>query len=388
MSESKASKAVDEGAGDIEGDAEFTGLLGELAGDSDAQVRVYRQPGNGKQSQVFLFSCAPDDYDLGELLTKLKEEYGGGDFCIWIKRGNAVVTKRKVSVEAPVSKKDTTSQTPPNQAIETALVSAIQRLGEQQERSMQMMLSAVSALQPKTDMVSMQGQMLDNMIRMREALQPVQQPMLPPAPARDILSDIEQLLKVKAMLGSDSPPSGENPGVLLEMVKSVLPTLGALAAQYAQRVQAEPAPRVQPPKQADVQPIIAKPEGAKMNLTMMTALNVLLKGAKRNDPVERYVGMILTYAPEGMVLDLLDMPEPMDALTEIRPEVEEYRDWFEQLIDELRERIQPEDDVEDEDVEGDASTTQGKRPAGVEFVGAAAGEATSDSAGRGGKKDV
>ena len=74
--------------------------------DDNDEIRmgVYRMPEGGRGKRTFLFAEAVRGHNMEEVLTTLRDQYGGGEFAIEVRDPKGIYLRRTaVQVEAPIA---------------------------------------------------------------------------------------------------------------------------------------------------------------------------------------------------------------------------------------------------------------------------------------------
>jgi len=95
----EAYKYIDEDDQSAEAESALEGLLSEFSGSGDAIVNVYRQI-DGANNIAFLFKTTPTEMRGGEIMEKLRDTYGSGDYRVHVRESNRIVGNKGFSVEA------------------------------------------------------------------------------------------------------------------------------------------------------------------------------------------------------------------------------------------------------------------------------------------------
>lgn len=310
-------------ADDTPDDVAVNSLLADIAGDTSAAVTVYRSAPN--QKLKYLFKCHPGDFSLEQL----RDEYGGGDFRLYISKAGVLYKNVGVSVEPP-------RRVPEQVARQNPAPDMLEILREMQRQNMQdmqilllKMAEAMRANTPPIDPVAMQNQLLSQLATMKSLFTKDEGPRENP---------LDGILKGIELAKSLAPtPVGEanTTDVLLEAIK----TFGRPLAEGVARMQdAQPAQ----PQQIDparVQRAPGTPDTSKgesnVNTVLKMQLKMLVKKAQAGSDPALYADLILDNIPEPQVRAFLLQPSALDELVKLNADVATVRPWFEQLAAEI-----------------------------------------------------
>lgn len=326
-------------------DVAVNSLLSEIAGDVNSSVTVYRTGPN--QKNKFLFKCHPGDFSLEQL----RDEYGGGDFRLYITKAGALYKNVGVSIEPP---RRVPEQSAPK-VVTPDLVDALREMQRQNTEQMQLfMLKMTEAMRanipPPIDPIAMQNQLLAQLASMKNLFSRDEGPRENP---------LDNILKGIELAKSLQPaPVGEanTTDVLMEAIR----TFGKPLAEGVARLQetASDSSRREP------SPIPAQPAVKKghpdMNVVLRMQLKMLVAKARLSSDPALYADLILDSVAEEQVRAFLLKPTAIDDLIQINPEVAAVRPWFEAVITEIRAALDGEEPAREEEGEEEGDDFYGE----------------------------
>lgn len=338
---------------DIQDDLEsqinaITEEFGGEANDDEFKIHVKRIL-KDKGERAHLFSCLPNELPI---LDKLRDDYDGGEFEVWIYRNKKIFKRRKVVVEAPkkaivplaVSGADNTS----------VLLEGLNKLG-----ALIVQGNAVKA-QPVFDPIASMSAMMQQMVLMKEFVGGAQ-------PQADPLAMIEKVVSIQQMMGGGERSEGATTSdVLLELTR----TFGKPIAELTMKAQAE-ADHQSTHAGAQAAPVVNPT--TQQDHPMKMQLMFLLGFARRNVDPSPYAQMVLDQAknlPE--LLSFIQQTDCIEKMIEICPKIADHRDWFVELGECIIEFAAVSDD----------SSTVDEAQADAEVVG----EVVTPASGEGDKK--
>lgn len=326
----------------------LSSMLSELAGSASAKVTVYRVSKNGPMAYVF--ACAPDAFSLDDL----RDNYGGGDFRLFISKNGQLYRNILVSVErssdpaAPAVAVSRSNHEP--SAVETLAAAMRDGFARQAEA-----LREVAAMRAAPPASPFAGLDLPAVITALATLLPALRPLPAPIPRDGGEGSINMLLKgIELARELRENGGGEEPsmmGVLKDLIRSPM-MAQAVAATMQPQVQrnptvrpgappggggAAPAPALAAPQQSFARETSSQPatdDPAMLQQAMLKHyLGILCaKAATDADPV-LYADVVLDNMPDEMLEKLMaEQPTPVDALIRLHPDVAQYRDWFALLV--------------------------------------------------------
>ena len=318
-------------------DTAISNLFAELAGEIGAKVTVYRC--NPNEKRKYLFKCSPEAFDID----RLRDEYGGGEFQLYIARGGALWRAPRITVEAPLTKPDTNKQEKEPGELVTLLRETIER----QNREMQELREEIRQRNSAGPMDSLQ--MIKEVANIFAASRPVD----------NSGAAVDMLLKGLTLakeLQSDNSGGGEKNMISLfsDLLKSPI-----LEKALDQANQARPGPVVatqikpaQPAQPAQPAALVAGPATSEQpkrqanieEIVINAALESLVEGAvKGADPLE-FIGPIFDQVPP-VILDMLArLPDPVAYLAQYDARVNNHKEWFGKLMTAIKlEMAEPEE---------------------------------------------
>jgi hypothetical protein len=220
---------------DVEDDpglASVDAMMNEIEDREGVYVNVYRLAGQGQKTTGFCFRADPQSDDMGDLLTRIQNEYGAGDYSIVARNRVGIIARQRVTIQAPRIPLPVPGVAP-SADLAASIAAAITAANKP-------LTDAVSALlsRPAPDPMNL----VTVGLGILEKIKPLFTPATPPVAPGDVFSQFENMLKLKDMmgaLGGDGQPRSAM-GEMVEMFKvfggPLLEALkqGQLAAPSAQ----------------------------------------------------------------------------------------------------------------------------------------------------------
>lgn len=341
------------------------GLMATLAGAATATVTIYRVIKN--RPLAYVFECSPDSFSMDQL----RDEYGGGEFRVYIHIDGVLQKNIRVMVEPKARTSD-----------ETPAIAALREGLDRQGKLLEALAQRVTApAPPGPGLASMLGgaSLPEVITAIGTFMQMMRPPPAPPAPpAPDMNVGLDMLMKGIELAKSLREEGGGGETTLLDVVRDLvkspvlmqavesaaanqprLPQPGAprpgqpqrrplgqhgpLTASARQplptdgdRPQAAPAAPAADASEvvegtAEVSP--AKLSEAQISQLVQHYMGMLVAQAQADSDPELYAGLIVDQMPEDTLIALLDRePDAVSALIADFPAAEPYREWFEALV--------------------------------------------------------
>lgn len=294
-------------------DAELDQIFSEFGGSDDdvrLEIRVYRtQPGKGKLAYVF--ACLPHELPI---LDRLRDDYKGGDFEVRVLKNGKIFRRLKVSIEPPPANLPVKNDSGTGD-LARAMMEGFNRLGE---------LIAKKNEQPEIDPLTMQTQVIQNMVAMKELFGGGEQ--------RNPVKELSELITLQKKLGLDVGEKDKEPrglyDVLAAVAENVLPVLGEASRTEISAAKA----RAQNP----VKNIEKHEEKKDVNIKMKMQLGYLCKMAEKDRDPETYAQLVVDNTPDEQIRNLYERAmggKYIEDLAEINPDVIKHKKWFLDLGD-------------------------------------------------------
>lgn len=329
----------------------LSAMLAELSGGGiSSTVTVYREV-KGQVKPSYLFKTTPEGFSLDAL----RDEYGGGDFRLYITKNGGLYANEAVTVDPP---RRAPQQEPQSVDIAATLRDAFATQADKLAAALQPVAARPSLFDPdKLPALITAGAGLVTAIG---ALIPKPPPAPPPRDSDDAVS---MLLKGLDLGRKLQPRDDGDGGGLLGVVRDLAPAFaqavvaGTQAPPHVQRV--APPPAAATPAIAAPQPTAAPPapEPAPADQVAGYVAMLCTKADEDiadapDDPKEWRVGLyadlILDNAPDAMLRPLLDGADPVGMLALSYPAIADRRAWFLELVEALRQGM-ADDDAADAD---------------------------------------
>lgn len=324
----------------------LSGLGDESAG---VLVTVYRL--DDKNQKEYLFECQPDDFAMDNI----RDDWGAGKYRIYARNSAGhFVLNRVVRIAAPLKSKQSDSQ-----AVD--LMSVITKLGEQQAQAANDMRTMILELMIKNQPAAQSFNPSDMMTSMVTTMAAVQKML----GGNNKTDPVDMLLKGLDL--ADKFGGGDRETGMFDVMKEVIRQAGgplakaaeaSIANQETQPPRRRAAPgknktAIQNPKQPPGNPAPTPAEVAMEKLSKN--IGSLLVQAKRNSDVSLWAELVIDSIPDNQwdqFSDLIFTADVVDRMAQVNPEVDQYRPWFEQLVEKIRWELTDTDD-------GDGLTGEG-----------------------------
>lgn len=333
---------TDETAAEKQTTDDIAAELGVSDNIADFDLKVYRTPPTGK-TLVWLFDVS--GVTVTGLAQRLRDEYGNGNYQIWLFKNSKLKRRIPLSVEVPRA-------APAAQA--TAADSALMASVQQQGQALTTVLQTLAELKASPPVVApaspFAGMDLPAIITAVAGAATAFKALMPPPPpvqnpmelflgALEFARDMQEGGKEKGISGMISDVL-QSP-LLERVLQNAQATQGQpQQPQQPQRL-APPAPPPQQPRQPAAPPQPQQPpatpspdDTAQQFIAYVQALTI--RASKNGDPVLA-ADMIEEDIPANELAMLLGMPDPVAALAQYVPAVANYRPWFEEVFSALTE---------------------------------------------------
>lgn len=315
-------------------DLALSGLLAELGSSSDAIVRVYESTGQGRRLE-YLFECAPEEFSFD----KLRDEYGGGDFRIHVRRPGmrGLLANRLISIKR-TKKPEIGIQFPINQITPEQISDAVTKgLTEALSRLIPLLQPQAKAIDP----TELEDRFMQRMVTMKELFT---QPS-------GGMGNIELFIKGLEMAKDfGHVPVGDAglPDLLIEAVRTFGKPLADIVSKQAAMPQAVGqvvAPRMLTPVPVGVNAIKA---GEKVAIEdnelgpLLPYVNFLLVQAGHERDPEIYANLFLDQVEISVAEKYINRADLLESIIKIKPEAEQYRAWLSEFLTLARELLEEE----------------------------------------------
>lgn len=370
-------------------DLALAGFLSEIRGSGqDTIANVYRASGKGRRL-AFMFAFSPDEMTGGELMEKIRDEYGHGDYRVHVRDDNALIANRPITIAEKVVK-DEPTQKEVNQFGPTELIAMMTKQNESmQTMFMGVMQSMAEAFRGNNanapapvDPVAQQAAIISGIAQMKEIADsgskgPDAMAMLlkglelakdfAPKTGETNMADIAtkfiEAFPILSQAGSrgGAAPTGQPhpmvprpvPGHPIQpgpVPRGAVPTDKPLPPKTGAPPQATPQPTVfRPTEQPAPEPAPATEdqEAAAFMAQAQANLKWLCLQARANRNPELYAEVVLDQMGEEAVLGFIGQENALNLLAQVEPEVGLYPGWFESLRNAIllmtREETAPDD---------------------------------------------
>lgn len=311
-------------------DLALSGLLAELGSSSDAIVRVYESTGQGRRLE-YLFECAPEEFSFD----KLRDEYGGGDFRIHVRRPGVrgLLANRLISIKR-TKKPEMGPQFPVNQITPEQITDAINRgLSEALSR-------LIPLLQPQSkpiDPTELEDRFMQRMVTMKELF-------TQPSGGMGNIDLFIKGLEMAKDFGHVPVGDAGLPDLLIEAVRTFGKPLADIVSKQAAMPQA--APQVVGPRMLTPAPTVKAGEKVAIEdnelgpiLPYVTFL--LVQAGRERDP-EIYANLFLDQVDISVAEKYINRADLLESIIKIRPEAEQHRAWLSEFLTLARELLEEE----------------------------------------------
>lgn len=352
-------------------------ILAELGAEQEAKVTVYRRV-HGRAAGSWLFEYGLGDFALGEVMTRLRDQYKGGNFRLIIKNAgtNRIIRNIPVDVESPADdflSRDRTQQPPPP-SVDLAGVMTQMRdmLFQQQADNQRMIVDIIKA----TSESRSSGSSLTELVQSLAALQQLSPKEKSGTDPQEMLQLFFEGMKQGREMAEEK--GGADESVLQTAIKTFGPQLAEITKHLNISVNAPPpqamvprgtAPQSLPPARAIAeQPAGAPPTPETVNDSMQQWQQLqpfaamLMRAAQLDADVEVYANLLLDQVPEEIISEWLESDEKYALLLGYLPaETTHLASWFDSLRQAVLELIASENDNQGDD---DAPQQQGNAAVG------------------------
>lgn len=308
-------------------------LLDELGGETGVNINVYRMPGKGEKRQSFCFACTPGDFDVGGLLTRIQNEFGGGDYMIVPRNATGMVRRLPVTIaSSPKKEPAAIAQSQPDlaativQAVGAAMQPLIQPLAQLVQR-------------PPSDPMQEMTRMFTLMRGMREAMGLTVPQVTTPAPQTDLLGKLKEITELKqqlAALGFSDGEGGDGTTSLISLVTAFKePLMEIVSKLAAQKAAASAMPAISHNNAQVPAPGLPPQTGAATMpnpfATLQPYFAQLLQAARGGANPETTADMILDLTPDAQLPQLLELVQPEDSparIVAVYPGFAPFAEWL------------------------------------------------------------
>ena len=325
---------------DVEIDS-FQKYFDELRGKDDSvSINVHRQASHGSKKLTFLFTCAPDDYTWTELQTKIRDDFGTGEYRLHMRRGTVLCGNKSISLE----KRREQASEERMASRDAGITSLMEKMIERQDAFMERMLAASEARRAPPD----HGEFLKQLVMVKELMGGSMAALPPPQSPTELLrlfmdmrnelspkqtSPIELLktvVEIQGVIAGAGDKDANGNDVLISLINNVLPKLSELGIGRQNAV-----------PDAGKVIAVAGAEKSVLNKTkeneehpMWSQLMYLVGIAKTGKNPETYANLILDQTPENRLAELHSFasnPGVVDEMVKICSAVSGHREWFAEL---------------------------------------------------------
>lgn len=279
------------------------------AGES-AYIALYRQPGTGKESLIFLKKFPADKFDgMEDILEYLSTHHGSGDFRIQVRVNGRLAANNLVSVEAV---RESAPQSTGDSAT-TALLAQI-------EKQNQMIAGLYQQMATNRDDDAGEEKFLQKMLMYKQLFGSSQSGG---GGVGQIMETVGLLKEIGVNVGGVAEEKEEGFG---DILKNALPLLQTAISQP------QPQPQTQPRQNPSERPEM-RDNMLKMQIKM--AVDVAVKNASRGTDPATFADMCDAQLGHNAV-KLVSDPSVMDTLKAYNPGVAHHERWFADVIEHVK----------------------------------------------------
>lgn len=330
-------------------------LLDELRDLDGVEVGVWRAAGNGNPRDRYLFAVPAQGLSLTQLMDKLRDEYGTGEYRVRGRKGSQFVGSSKtISIEAragrdlpaPSSAGAVAAAAPP--AGLPGMPSVGELLMLMMKQSQDLMLAMVKSPQQQS------GLGFGDVLNAAKVM--MGQPQTPPASP---LAQIREVLELQDLLQRRGGGGDSEEGGWLDLIKSfAAPVAQAALAQAATAAPSAAttvtAPMASPGGDSGLEAIAASagPAGstaasgvATGNMAPLVALvGRLVRAAQKDSDPEAYAIFVIDEMGEEAARQLLAQQDALQRLASILPpdlvqSVAQHAEWFREFLEEAKAQL-------------------------------------------------
>jgi len=296
---------------------------------NDGKIMIYRLSAGNNRNMAFVFSFSPGAYSYEDMLETLRDEYGGGDFCIKIHAGEGrrLRMQERVSVESPkIKKTEVVQQNAGNNSM-------MDMMREQMAAQQTMLNNLLLGIAQRPAPPAAAGLGLVEMLTIVEKMTPKQ------------VNPLEQLTLMRELVDFGKEVSGNAPEDtgFMSAFKALAPALTAMASNQQPQAQQQlrqgsQQPQAQQPLRQGSQQPQAPAEGQDESLVL---LKMLVRAAKLNAPSDVYAEVVIDQLGDENCKALINNPDLLKGMLLQMPEAENYSEWFADLIGHMAACLEP-----------------------------------------------
>jgi len=281
----------------------------------NTSIHIYRQTGSGREAMEFICKYPADLYELGDLLEKIRKEYGGGNYRFMLREGNKLCNNKLI----PIAEKLEPSTIPLGSAdVGTNTLAIVEKMMQQNNENIMLLMTKMEQNRvPVQDSHNGMLQTMQLMTVMKEFLAPA-----PVEPAKTPIEMLREVSEIKNLFDGDS--GGESNG-LVNLANNFAPKLMELVENQQTLTASKALPQATGP---------AAPAPSKAVNPMTPHIHTLLSFAKVNKDTEDTAKLVLTHTKKEDFAELnrfLVSDKCLPSILAMNPEVTPYIEWFIEL---------------------------------------------------------
>ena len=313
---------------EIEAQETIDGILATLGGSEEVVLYLYRMQAGKSASYIAQMPGSEFTLDM------LRDKYKGGRFKIIIKQGPKAVRSKIITVEPPPEN----TQLAQLQGADNTQALIFQMMQDNQRRSDNLLQTLIAKERPQT-----QSLFTPEMLTAFAAVLPHIKSLFGKAASGN---EVELLLK-GLELGKSLQGETSEKSLTDVMFKGV----DALAGMLGQGKLPSPPQTPKENKEGEQKQLDGQTAEQQIMFNVMKQrLDPLVEAAKNNEDPWPYVGIIFNKVPIDYIKGwVIDEQHPVEKLSQVHPEIANYKEWFTKLVENIR--VAYKEEMEDENGE-------------------------------------
>lgn len=318
-----------------------------LSEETIAEVFVYKDPCDPKKTWPGVWRGIPDDYDLEEIA----KVHGSGDYriAVYITANGHKTKQGEVKLAWMLSKADEEARLAPPKLpqVETVTKNDIVTAVAEAMRAMMPVVQQAPAMNPM--------EMFTMSLNMAKLLQPAQS-------NNDPLAMMKLFLEMQQSIKQENSSETKEVGATTnDLLLGLIDKFGEPLAQIVMAGQAQQATAQQPGQQLPQEQAIAynpaipqqnpideeetnnMQQSAEKQLKL--GIGYLVIQAQAGNPYETYAEVAIDAVPEQALDEILQNPDPVAWMATFDPRVNEHKEWFKNMLDEIKKILSSSDET-------------------------------------------
>jgi hypothetical protein len=317
--------------------------LAEFMANANNQVgliKVFRQKSGDARGLAWMFDFKPGDYTHSELLGHLRDNYGGGNFCIQTYGGvsNQRLGTEKITVEAPKNAASLVSANPGD--------SMITLLREQAAQQQTMLMGLMTAIAGRPAPVAPEGLSLGDVLALVDRLGGKKDS------AGDVMDTLLKGIELGKQVAGIQPEDDGIIGMLKQIAPAIAPAMMAFNQQPAQTPPELRQNTNNPNAGAIAQPgngapILTRPEQepkpepdavpAQSQSDIMVLVKMLVRAAILGADPFVYADVVIDQLGDDNAMALVHNPAVLGQILATLPEAKPCGAWFRSMLEAINE---------------------------------------------------